>query len=604
MRFLGFLFIALTLTSPVTAQTWPDLTDDAGVQGGGEQDAALIVGVTDYYNLPKIDGAAQNAEAWQQWLLRSRKVPSTRVELLTDKLATREKIERNLEQLGKQVGPKGTLWFIFIGHGAPNKTGTDGLLLGVDTDGDSDSLSARGVSQDQVLSLIGQGKQAHSVVVFDACFSGKTGDGAAPLVKGLMATLPNRKSAPASAKATVLAASDSFAGPLPNADRPAFSYLLLGALRGWADDNGDKAIDVDEAHEFTRSYIQRLFKGSDRLPSKRGPSVVLAKNVKEKQPDMAALVTGKCPSGWTWAGRECKQQAVVECPGGTTWNGSACVSLCPAGTSWNGRACAATSIECPAGTSWNGTTCAASSVACPSGTTWNGTACEGRRVASLPAPPSPSPLPSPTPPASQGSIDIKWVSLPGGTFHYGCEPQDSKCDSDEKPGSTQRVAPFSMAQTETTVRQYQACVTAGACQSGPGNSDGGSDHPVVNVDWHQATAFCQWAGGRLPSAVEWEYAAKGGTSRIYPWGNLISGAGAPVFQRTAPVGSFPEGNTTHGLQDMAGNVWEWTSSSYDSSSKEIRGGSWDGDPPVLRASSRGRDEPALRSGYYGFRCAQ
>jgi uncharacterized caspase-like protein len=162
------------------------------------------------------------------------------------------------------VGPKGTLWFIFIGHGAPNKTGTDGLLLGVDTDGDGDSLSARGVAQERVLSLVGQGKQAHSVVVFDACFSGKTVDGTAPLVKGLMATLPNRSTS-ASATATVLAASDSFAGPLPNADRPAFSYLLLGALRGWADDNGDKAIDVDEAHEFTRSYMGKAPRSSTRF---------------------------------------------------------------------------------------------------------------------------------------------------------------------------------------------------------------------------------------------------------------------------------------------------------------------------------------------------
>ena len=392
MRHLSpLLALVLTLPSPAMAQAWPDLTDDAGVQGGGEQDAALIVGVTDYVYLPKIDGAAQNAEAWQQWLLRSRKVPSSKVMLLADKAATRPKIEKALQQLTAAVGPKGTLWFVFIGHGAPSRSGDDGMLLGADTDADGDSIDDRGVPQQRVLSLIGQGKQAHSVVVFDACFSGKTGDGSAPLVAGLQATLPNRKATMSTApKATVLAASDSFAGPLPNAGRPAFSYLLLGALRGWGDGNGDKAVDVDEAYVFSRDYIQALFKGSDRLPSKRGPSVVLAKNVREKQPDMAALVSGKCPSGWTWGGRECKQQATVECPAGTTWNGTACVSLCPAGTSWNGRACAATTIECPAGTSWNGSTCAATSVACPPDTTWNGTACEGRRLASLPVSPQPA----------------------------------------------------------------------------------------------------------------------------------------------------------------------------------------------------------------------
>ena len=202
------------------------------------------------------------------------------------------------------------------------------------------------------------------------------------------------------------------------------------------------------------------------------------------------------------------------------------------------------------------------------------------------------------------------MKLPSGSFHYGCEPQDRECDNDERPGSTQRVAPLSMAQTETTVAQYNTCVAAGGCSSGPGNSDGGSDHPVVNVDWHQATAFCRWAGGRLPTAVEWEYAAKAGSSRIYPWGDSPPTARANCsscsdgFERTAPVGSFPAGDTRHGLKDMAGNVFEWTASSYDSSNKELRGGSWDFNPAILRASYRFWCEPARRNDYYGFRCAQ
>ena len=216
------------------------------------------------------------------------------------------------------------------------------------------------------------------------------------------------------------------------------------------------------------------------------------------------------------------------------------------------------------------------------------------------------------PSSTTGSAGIVWVKLPGGSFHYGCEPQDRDCDSDEKPGSTQRVAPLSMAQTETTVAQYDACVEAGGCVSGPDDSVGGSDHPVVNVDWHQATAFCRWAGGRLPTAVEWEYAAKSGSSRIYPWGdspptasraNCDSSCG-DRFPGTAPVGSFPEGDTSHGLKDMAGNVWEWTSSDYNSSYKDLRGGSWFDNPAYLRASNRFRNGPARRNANFGFRCAQ
>jgi formylglycine-generating enzyme required for sulfatase activity len=476
----------------------------------------------------------------------------------------------------------------------------------------------------------------------------------------------------------VLAASDSFAGPLPNADRPAYSYLLLGALRGWADENGDKAVDVDEAHEFTRSHIQRLFKGSDRLPSKRGPSVVLAKNVREKQPDIAALVSGKCPSGSTWDGRECKQQATVECPAGTTWNGTACVSRCPAGTSWNGRACAATTIECPAGTSWNGSMCAATTVECPEDTMWKGSACEDAKVPVL------SQLATGAVQdgkrageTRQDGRGINWVWMPSGSFHHGCEPQDKQCNSNEErvqpwrtlgdgaavvlgdfaPGvelhawmnpyrGLQRssVQGFWMMQTETTVAAYKTCADADVCPSDQlevdtptktcNGANGRLAHPMNCVDWSSATAFCRFVGGRLPTAVEWEYAAKSGSSRVYPWGDdavtgrranfcdancatALQAADKEKWQKngwinfgeddgwagTAPVGSMPGGETVHGLKDMAGNVSEWTASDYGSSSKEMRGGSWHNDPSYLRASSRSWNEPAKRNDNIGFRCA-
>jgi len=135
--------------------------------------------------------------------------------------------------------------------------------------------------------------------------------------------------------------------------------------------------------------------------------------------------------------------------------------------------------------------------------------------------------------------------------------------------------------------------------------------PAVHLTHAEAAAYCQWAGGRLPTAVEWEYAAKGGRSRIYPWGDSpptatlanCDGCG-DRFARIAPVGSFPSGDTVHGLKDMAGNVWEWTASDYGSQDKEVRGGSWGSDPPLLRAGVRRRYEPGWRFDNRGFRCAQ
>ena len=95
-------------------------------------------------------------------------------------------------------------------------------------------------------------------------------------------------------------------------------------------------------------------------------------------------------------------------------------------------------------------------------------------------------------------------------------------------------------------------------------------HPVVYVSWFAAAAYCEWAGGRLPNEAEWEKAARGTEGRKFPWGNTWDPSrcnsrgnkGSDTFGQTAPVGSFLAGASPYGLLDMAGNVWEWTSSMY------------------------------------------
>jgi formylglycine-generating enzyme required for sulfatase activity len=221
---------------------------------------------------------------------------------------------------------------------------------------------------------------------------------------------------------------------------------------------------------------------------------------------------------------------------------------------------------------------------------------------------------------------LEFVSLPGGTFQYGCAPGDGECSDDEKPGRWVTVEPFWLGKTEVTVEAYARCVNAGVC-SKPATAKfctwgvgGREKNPVNCVDWNQATQFCGWIGGRLPTAEEWEYAAKGGKGRKFPWGSeAATGQRANFcdtnceydwkdagqndgYATTAPVGAFPKGNTESGLQDMAGNVWEWMAGNYDASRKVARGGAWNTYARVLRASSRVSYASDVRAVGLGLRC--
>jgi len=207
--------------------------------------------------------------------------------------------------------------------------------------------------------------------------------------------------------------------------------------------------------------------------------------------------------------------------------------------------------------------------------------------------------------------------IPAGRFSMG----SNDGDADEKPVHQVAVASFEMDVTEVTTAQYEACVRAGTCQAAGTKDDcnaGKADrqsHPINCVSWDAATAFCGWAGRRLPTEEEWEYAARGTDSRIYPWGSTAPGSQL-CWNRTdstCPVGTFPDGQSPFGVQDMAGNVWEWTSTvhcpysgkSCSGAARVNRGGCWFlGNPQYVGASYRLRNEPAIRNNYLGFRCAR
>jgi formylglycine-generating enzyme required for sulfatase activity len=154
---------------------------------------------------------------------------------------------------------------------------------------------------------------------------------------------------------------------------------------------------------------------------------------------------------------------------------------------------------------------------------------------------------------------------------------------------------------------------------------GTADHPVKNVSWYAAMAYCQWNGGRLPTEAEWEYAAGAGQSdAAFPWGDempntTLANYGASEIGGPVSVGSYPANAT--GLFDMAGNVWEYTLDEWRDHYSEpklpapgtlaevttrraVRGGSWDGHPVNLRVRFRDSHPPEGAGAHVGFRCVR
>jgi len=224
-----------------------------------------------------------------------------------------------------------------------------------------------------------------------------------------------------------------------------------------------------------------------------------------------------------------------------------------------------------------------------------------------------------------------FIRIPAGEFRMGSDPlRDAQALATERPQHLVRLSEYFLSQYPITFEQYQVFQQA----LYPGQPweipPGKAQHPVVNVSWDDAVAFCNWLTGpgwkfRLPTEAEWENAARGGDGRLYPWGNEwdVSRANADdLAETTTPVGLFsPAGDSPFGLSDMSGNVWEWCADWYEADEYAhrraifnptgppsgegvvIRGGAFDSPLRRVRCAQRNWDYPFKRRPNLGFRVA-
>jgi len=240
--------------------------------------------------------------------------------------------------------------------------------------------------------------------------------------------------------------------------------------------------------------------------------------------------------------------------------------------------------------------------------------------------PTSTPRPTKTPwptraPTAAPVDDESMVYIEGGEFVFGRDDGPE----DESPEQIVQLDGFNIDRYPVTNAEYREFVEATGHRAPRHWKDGTvpagkEDHPVIWVSWDDAAAYAAWAGKRLPTELEWEKAARGTDGRAYPWGDTFDAALCNSQEGgvgdTSPVSSKPDGASPYGVEDLSGNVWEWTADwyqayrgslyqleAYGETDRTLRGGSWFDGADQVRATVRNKAKPSFRFSTIGFRCA-
>ena len=608
-RAAALLALALAGSALATEpSSWPDLSEVPAVSRDGAHDAAVIVAIEDYAYVADVPGARDNGGDWARYLDR-RGVPLSHVHKLFDASANPKAILRHANEAAQEVGPDGRLWFVFIGHGAPSRDGKDGLLVAAGASADADGIYDNSVSRTELLHALGSGATDDVLVVLDACFSGQTGPGQ-PLVTGLQPLIPTSDFTTTAATVLTAAGPGQFTGSLAGQARPAFSYLVLGGLYGWADDptysgDGDGEVRASELVAYAQTALDSTTSATQR-PSLAGPDVALGRG-SARGPDLLelGLVAGAGPSPrYTMppgeilvddeldygeiaaqaeeANRQLEEATLLAEEANRDRQAIQQQQLATLRTQVLGKATADWSHIEPL---LSGDHSAPTEDLVRAYLSQYGAGVAIRfdgaeEVVVIPQ----VKLARAYLAAGGGEFSLKrqtngvgavMLRVPSGSFVKG-EPACK--DQEAAPVEVTLTRSFWLMATEVTQRQYRELM--GSSPSG----FSGDTLPVEQVSWLDALALAnalsrleglpacyelsgrgaEWIGGldcrgyRLPTDAEWEYAAQAGQSTRYAGSaqvNQVGWVSENSDSSTHPVGQ--KGANAWGFYDMTGNVLEW-----------------------------------------------
>ncbi len=563
---------------------------------------AVIIGINDYQHprVPKLRYAVNDARAIERALL-AQGFSRERIVTLIDGQATKAAIERVLgDQLRGRMGPDDRLLVFFAGHGKTDKlrSGDDeGYLIPVD--GDPAQLFSTAIGMDALRKISDRLPAKHVLYIVDACYSGYAIYNRAisdelleemvrkPAVQILTA---GRQGDEAQERGGHGVFTEVF---LRGVQGEAFSgkhWLSLEELGVWVKGRVYAESGKRQLPQFGSMHGEGQFvflKPGAQVAAVQPPKPVIREEVRQELGSLT--ISAKIPGIEVWLG----DQKIGETKAGR----ALVVDNLPVGA-YRIKARKAGHKE------WEREVQVAANA-------------KAEIVIDI------EPLRPEPPKAAQGEDGAEMVLVPAGEFWMGSDdfPQ-------EKPRHRVYLDAYSIDKYEVTNSLYKRFMEATGRKAPDYWNDStwnGPTQPVVGVSWHDAEAYCRWAGKRLPTEAEWEKAARGTDGRRYPWGDQWdssrANSGESKIGKTVPVGSYPGGVSPYGAHDLAGNVWEWVADWYDADyykqspvrnptgpasgrDKVLRGGSWFKIPVMLRSAYRDHLWPDYWSKEFGFRCAR